>query len=178
MDHSKLLAKFFWRFTHLSRGEQGHETSIRGLKLCTLSRKLGRATRVSPDEEASCVLDLQALRRRVEARKLDGKQVRGRFECPQPVELRGRNWRYEGIFGECEAKAGSKGTAGKRDDREGEAGYKILLGPAGQPLTSFGLIALANFRYKGPAMHTRQPGIYTTIFVLVTSTPQSKVVPS
>lgn len=150
MDHSKLLAKFFWRFTHLSRGEQGHETSIRGLKLCTLSRKLGRATRVSPDEEASCVLDLQALRRRVEARKLDGKQVRGRFECPQPVELRGRNWRYEGIFGECEAKAGSKGTAGKRDDREGEAGYKILLGPAGQPLTSFGLIALANFRYKGP----------------------------
>lgn len=138
VDNSHLLVEFFWRFAHLTRGERGHDASMRGLELQMFSGGFGRVTGVSSDVEARCVLDLQALSRRVKARKLYGNQVRGRLECPPPVELRGRDWKSAGVFGEREATADSKESGRQRDNRGGEGGYKILLGPAGRTLTNFG----------------------------------------
>ncbi|KAI6035705.1 hypothetical protein EDC04DRAFT_2704481 [Pisolithus marmoratus] len=138
VDNSHLLVEFFWRFAHITRGGRGHDASMRGLELQMFSGGFGRVTGVSSDVEASCVLDLQALSRRVKATKLYGNQVRGRLECPPPVELRGRDWESAGVFGERKATADSKELGRQRDNRGGESGYKILLGPAGRTLTNFG----------------------------------------
>ncbi|KAI5990261.1 hypothetical protein EDD15DRAFT_2282339 [Pisolithus albus] len=136
VNDTRLLFEFFWRFAHLMHEEQGHRPSVRSLELRILSGGLGRVTRVSPDEEASVVLDLQAVRRRVKARKLYGSQIRGRFQCPPPVDLRGRDWDWEGIVGRQETTVVSKAFGNQQDNRDLEAGYKILLGPAGRILAS------------------------------------------
>lgn len=138
VNNTRLLFEFFWRFAHLMYGERGHSPSVRSLELRISSGGLGRATCVSPDEEASVALDLQAVRRRVKARKLYGSQVRGRFQCPPPVQLRGRDWDWEGIVGEHENMADSKALGNQQDNRDREAGYQILLGPAGRILASSG----------------------------------------
>lgn len=137
IDNARLFMEFFWRNTYLLHGERGRHPSIRSSEVRTSPGGLGRAPCVSPDREESCVLDLQALKRRVNARKLYGNQVRGRFECPPPVQLRGRGWGWEGVLGKYETVADSKGLWKQRDGHDGEAGYKILLGPAGRTLTSF-----------------------------------------
>ncbi|KAI6108523.1 hypothetical protein EV401DRAFT_1891818 [Pisolithus croceorrhizus] len=173
IDNSHLFLEFFWRFAQLLSMEGGRDPSIRSLELRISSGGLGRATRMSPEEEPSCVLDLHALQRRVNARKLYGNRVRGRFECPPPVELRGRGWGWEGSFGEYENPADSKGLRKQRDNRDGEAGYKILLGPAGRTLTSF-----ESGKEMGLVMHIRTLGFCTAISVLATSSSQNKVVGS
>ncbi|KAI6160844.1 hypothetical protein EDD17DRAFT_1509720 [Pisolithus thermaeus] len=75
---------------------------------------------------------------RVKAKKLYGNQVCGRFQCPPAVELRGREWKWEGIAGDYKPVADSKGLGSQQDNRDREANFKILLDPDGRPLTSFG----------------------------------------
>ncbi|KAI5991118.1 hypothetical protein EDD15DRAFT_2276763, partial [Pisolithus albus] len=139
IDNDRLFMEFFWRNSNLQLVERGRHPSIRSLEVRTSPGGFGRATCVLPDREESCVLDLQALKQRVNARKLYGNQARGRFECAPPVVLRGRGWGWEGVCGKHEiVVVDSKGLEKQRDDHDrGEAGYKILLGPAGRTLTKF-----------------------------------------